>query len=65
MLARATGFTRFGSLEPVAPNGRVTAVDVDPNRVAKLRRQLASERIKNADERFLAHSHPNTKVESG
>jgi precorrin-6B methylase 2 len=42
----------------VAPNGHVTAVDVDPNTVAKLRRQLASEKIKNADVVFSASADP-------
>jgi precorrin-6B methylase 2 len=43
------GFYAVRIARAVAPNGHVTAVDVDPNTVAKLRRQLTSEKIRNAD----------------
>ena len=43
------GFYAVRIARTVAPNGHVTAVDVASNTVTKLRAQLASEKIKNAD----------------
>jgi len=43
------GFYAVRIARAVAPNGHVTAVDVDSKTVAKLRAQLGSEKIKNAD----------------
>ena len=43
------GFYAVRIARAVAPNGHVTAVDVDASTIAKLRLQLATEKINNAD----------------